>query len=343
MVRSVQKIDNCCHKEVRNFMKTIQVLMSTYNGEKYLNEQIDSIIAQDCENKGLAQVKLLIRDDGSSDSTRNILESYASKYPDIVSWYTDGNKGVIKSFFDLLDSSDEEADYYAFADQDDYWMPEKLSAGIAKIEAMKKESPDIPLLYCCRPKLVDENLVPLVSEIKRPPMRPSFNNALIENIVTGCTIVMDRKLRDVVKANNPEYTVMHDWWFYIIASSFGRVYYDETPYICYRQHGGNEVGTNVSRSKEFKDRVKRFKGNRRNISNQMTEFLRIYENCQKNDIAYKYIGKSNAKECIRLARKLVDSRKSLIARIRLVKGKEAYRQRKMDDRIFKIILLSGSF
>ena len=208
---------------------------------------------------------------------------------------------------------------------------------------MKKESADIPLLYCCRPKLVDENLNPLVSEIKRPPMRPSFNNALIENIVTGCTIVMNRNLRDMVKAAPPRYTVMHDWWFYIIASSFGRVYYDETPHICYRQHGGNEVGTNVSRSKEFKDRVKRFKGNRRNISNQMTEFLRIFENCKKDDIAARYINSDNARECLKLARRLVDSRQSLSARIKLVKSGEAYRQRKMDDLIFKIILLSGSF
>ena len=208
---------------------------------------------------------------------------------------------------------------------------------------MRKSSDNLPLLYCCRPKIVDENLVPLVSEIKRPPMRPSFNNALIENIVTGCTIVMDKKLRDMVKAEPPRYTVRHDWWFYIIASSFGKVYYDETPYICYRQHGGNEVGTNVSRVKEFKDRVKRFKGNRRNISNQMTEFLRIYENCKNDDIAKEYTDSDNARECLSLARRLVDSRKSLPARIKLVKSGEAYRQRKMDDRIFKIILLSGSF
>lgn len=324
-------------------MSTIQVLMSAYNGEKYISEQIDSILAQDCGNKGLANVKLLIRDDGSSDSTRDILEQYVVNYPSQVSWYHGDNKGVIKSFFDLLEKSDDEADYYAFADQDDYWMPEKLSVGIKKIEEMKKDSDDIPLLYCCRPKLVDENLNPLVSEIKRPPMRPSFNNALIENIVTGCTIVMDRNLRDMVKAAPPRYTVMHDWWFYIIASSFGRVYYDETPHICYRQHGGNEVGTNVSRVKEFKDRVKRFKGNRRNISNQMTEFLRIYENCKNDDIAKEYTDSDNARECLSLARRLVDSRKSLPARIKLVKSGEAYRQRKMDDRIFKIILLSGSF
>ena len=105
-------------------MSTIQVLMSAYNGEKYIGEQIDSILAQDCGNKGLADVKLLIRDDGSSDSTRDILEQYVVNYPSQVSWYHGDNKGVIKSFFDLLDKSVDEAAYYAFADQDDYWMPE---------------------------------------------------------------------------------------------------------------------------------------------------------------------------------------------------------------------------
>lgn len=322
-------------------MKTIQVLMSTYNGEKYIKEQVDSILAQDCWEHLDVKPCLLVRDDGSSDATQKILEKYAKQFPEQVCWYQGENIGVIDSFFDLVLHSDESANYYALADQDDYWKPEKLRRGIEAIDKMHNKA--APQLYCCRPQLVDEALQPLVSEIKRPPMRPSFRNALVENIVTGCTIVMNRVLRDMVKENPPRFTVMHDWWFYLVSSCYGEVYYDETSYICYRQHGGNAVGTNVSRWKEFKDRVRRFKGNRRNISNQLLEFLRIYEDRDGAEDKVSCFDEQKAAECLALARRLVDSRGSLWRRICLVTSGVIYRQRKGDDRIFRLILLSGSF
>ena len=112
--------------------------MSTYNGKDYLREQIDSILSQDCEEKADVKLKLLIRDDGSKDGTQEILRKYAAKYPDQVNWYQGENIGVIKSFFDLIEKSDEKADYYAFSDQDDYWHKEKLRAGIEKISTGKR-------------------------------------------------------------------------------------------------------------------------------------------------------------------------------------------------------------
>lgn len=312
-----------------------------------MREQLDSILCQDCEAAGLARVCLLIRDDGSVDGTQKILEEYAVKYPDQVRWYQGENKGVIRSFFDLLLQSDDEAMYYALADQDDYWKSGKLGRGIQVLDEMTEDG--MPHLYCCRPLLVDEELEPLVSEIHRPPMRPAFANALVENIVTGCTIVMDRTLRDMVRRDPPAFTVMHDWWFYLVASCFGQIYYDETPYICYRQHGGNTVGTNVSRWKEFCDRVRRFRGNRRNISNQIEEFLKIYDG-EKEEKGYTLEGGKDeehrtleAEKNLTLARQLIDSRKSLLQRIRLVGSGVVYRQRRGDDRIFRFILLSGSF
>lgn len=322
-------------------MKIIQVLMSTYNGEKYLREQIESILAQDCHM--LAEVRLLVRDDGSTDATRSILEEYAGRYPGQVQWYQGENKGVINSFFDLIIHSDSEASYYALADQDDYWNQDKLSSGITALNSMEGEGH--PKLYCCRPLLVDEELTPLVSEIKRPPMRPSFCNALVENIVTGCTVVMNPTLRDMVSEKPPQFTVMHDWWLYLVAGCFGDIYYDETPHICYRQHGGNAVGTNVSRWKELKDRVRRFRGNRRNISRQVSEFLRLYGDRKPSGDGNgdSRCSKPEAERYLALARRLVDSRKSLGRRIRLVKSGVIYRQRRGDDRIFRLILLSGSF
>jgi glycosyltransferase involved in cell wall biosynthesis len=314
-------------------MKVVQVLMSTYNGEKYLRVQMDSILAQDCDSLSGIKVHLLVRDDGSTDGTKDILEEYAAAYPEQVCWYPGENVGVISSFFDLVAHSDDNVSYYALADQDDYWEPEKLRTGCEYLESLTEDG--IPHLYCCRPKLVDEHLQLLESRIKRPPMRPSFQNALVENIVTGCTIVMNPALRDMVRANPPRYTVMHDWWFYLVASSFGDIYYDETPYIRYRQHGGNTVGTNVSRYREWTDRLRRFKGNRHNISNQLKEFVRIYGSVKtEND---------QAERCIALARQLVDSKQSFVSRVKLVMGGQIYRQRKGDDLIFRLILLSGSY
>lgn len=308
-------------------MKTIQVLMSTYNGEKYIREQLDSILAQDCEQLGLAKVHVLIRDDGSSDKTTEILKQYNQQYPQKIAWYQGGNKGVIKSFFDALMQSSDEADYYAFADQDDSWMADKLSSGIRQLDAAGDK--DKPNLYCGKPRLTDGQLRDLDSQIKRPPMRPSFANALIENVVMGATIVMNPVLRNMVRNDIPEYTTMHDWWFYLVASCFGNVIYDETPHIRYRQHGANEVGQNASYRAELVARLRRFKGNRGKISRQLEEFLRIYG--------------ARGGENIRLAQELLESRSSFRKRWKLVRRKQIYRQRKNDDRIFRLILLSGSF
>ena len=99
--------------------------MSTYNGEKYIKTQLDSILAQDYE-----EIDLLIRDDGSTDSTREILSAYAKKYSSIT-WYSGKNIGVQKSFFDLILKANLERDYYAFADQDDKWLPGKISRAVS--------------------------------------------------------------------------------------------------------------------------------------------------------------------------------------------------------------------
>ena len=158
----------------------IQILMSSYNGIKYIKEQLDSIMAQDCQEKGIAGLFLLVRDDGSTDGTQNVLEQYSEKYPDRIKWFQGSNKGVIKSFFELIANAGN-ADYYALADQDDYWMPSKISTGIKKLKQMEQHSigediitGSIPLLYCCRPLLADERLNPLPVHVDNPEMRPGF-------------------------------------------------------------------------------------------------------------------------------------------------------------------------
>ena len=109
-------------------MEKVQILMSTYYGEKYLREQLDSIIKQT-----YPLINILIRDDGSSDGTLSILKEYAGKY-DHVTYYEGENIGVIQSFLQLLKESDANVNYYAFADQDDVWLPEKIVRAVEKLE-----------------------------------------------------------------------------------------------------------------------------------------------------------------------------------------------------------------
>lgn len=319
--------------------------MSTYNGKDYLREQIDSILAQNCKEQMGVDLKLFIRDDGSKDGTQKILDEYAEKYPDKISWYQGENIGVIKSFFELIEKSDEKAEYYAFSDQDDYWHKEKLSAGIEQIKNMTNDDVKEPLLYCCSQLLVDENLKEIDNTLTRKEKRAGFENAVVENIVTGCTIVMNKTLRDMAKAYQPKFTVMHDWWFYLLASCYGKIYYDKNQYISYRQHGTNTVGYNTSKVKEFKDRVKRFRGNRQNITKQLSEFIRIYKLYKKESDNTLFFD-DEVKRKIRLAYELVKYSKKvkyIPKRVAILKKTGIYRQRKIDNIIFQIILLSGSY
>ena len=320
-------------------MKKLQILMSTYNGKAYLREQLDSVLQQDCKQKGLVKLQLLVRDDGSKDGTQKILQEYAVRYPQEVRWYQGENCGVIQSFFEKIKKT-EKADFYAFSDQDDFWMPDKMSSAIQIIEKYGKNR---PFLYCCRPKLVDAELNAITSAMKRPAMRPSFGNALLENIVTGCTAVMNEELRALVAVRFPQFTVMHDRWFYLAASCFGRVYYDETPHICYRQHGGNVVGVNSGRWKEFYGRLRLFWGKRHDISRQAEEFIKIFGALPEREDLKEYRGDAKSASCLKLAKELVEGRKGFSKRLRLVKGKRLFRQRGMDDFIFRMLILLGIY
>lgn len=321
----------------------VQILMAAYNGEKYLAEQLDSILNQDFAKDEANELTVLIRDDGSSDGTLSILEDYKEKYS-AISYYTGSNLGVIKSFFELMQKADSDADYYALSDQDDYWMPEKISCAVAKLRQMEEDLPkegqgkdieDYPLLYCSKVQLADEKLNYLESDIKRPPYRASFGNAVVENICTGCTAVMNAALLSYCAKIPPNFTVMHDWWLYLTASALGAVYFDETPHILYRQHGGNVVGTKTSRLEELKMRLSRFASTRNNISRQLADWYRICRQQKKEEqlsAAYKQI-----------IHMILKGKKNVRFRIRMMKNKDIYRQRKMDDLIFRFIFLTGSY
>lgn len=225
----------------------VLVLVSTYNGEKYLNQQLDSILGQ----QGV-EPSVLVRDDGSSDKTIQILEEYAKRYPGFQ-YYQGTNAGPCMSFFDLLKHA-EGFDYYAFSDQDDVWDNDKLISAIHYIE---KEPKSIPVLYCSNLKVVDEDL-----NFCRTAHSLSYNTknryaGLVDFFAVGCTEVFNQKAADFTKEHIRKDCLMHDSWLFMICNFFGRVIYDADAHINYRQHGHNVVGTNKDWKSKLNARIKR--------------------------------------------------------------------------------------
>lgn len=219
-------------------MKKIEVLMSTYNGEKYIREQIDSILHQ----SGVS-VHILVRDDGSSDSTKSILNEYQAKGQ--LKWYEGENIGAKYSFLDVLQNA-EEAEYYAFSDQDDVWLPNKIKEALNKIEMYQEEQ---PILYYSETMQVDNQL--RKTNYQFHSGKPyKFGQILIKNHASGCTMVFNRTLQQLIKKQDYrqlENIPYHDHWIYMVCLACGgKVIYDSESYILYRQHNQNVIGANRS-------------------------------------------------------------------------------------------------
>lgn len=273
----------------------VTVLMSTYNGEMFLREQIESILCQKDIN-----VRLIIRDDGSKDHTVDILKEYQKK--GILTWYSGKNLKTARSFLNLIDESRDD-DYYAFSDQDDVWLNQKLKRAISYLE---KINPKLPALYAGNYTLTDEKLNKLSSSV-RHVTTTTLANAIVCSCCTGCTMVFNRQLRDLIKKYDvPKYIYMHDDWIHKVCLSVGgKVIYDSKPMLLYRQHGDNVDGGIHS----FKDKVLKVISDssekKHLMSTQLQEILSLY----------KDIIPSNNKFLIEKALKL--GRGNLIERLKL--------------------------
>lgn len=220
--------------------KSVAVLLSTYNGEKYLKAQIESILSQTGVN-----VKLYIRDDGSVDDTLDILDRYsANTNVCILNSESDENLGPAMSFMKLIDEISGTEEYYAFADQDDVWKKEKLSRAVKMLGSAKR-----PKLYASNQTLVDSEMNSLGSRYdKRVPT--DLFNIIDKNYLAGCTMVMTKALFQKIKDNRQPTELiksrMHDTWVASVAACIGSIIYDEESYIYYRQHDDNVVGAKES-------------------------------------------------------------------------------------------------
>ena len=252
-------------------MKLI-VLMSTYNGEKYIRDQLDSLLRQT-----LRPDLIYIRDDGSKDDTVAILEEYASEYP-FIEYYSGKNKGPAKSFWELICNC-EDADYYALCDQDDVWFEDKLEVAV---NALEKEDNNIPLLYCSRYTLTDGNLSPINSDVSSLYSFSDFPHALLYHTAPGCTFVYNHAARKKIMQYDveKEYCLIHDAIIHKVVTMFGKMILDKDSHMYYRQHGNNEIGMNANVVKVFLGRVNRFlNGKIRNYrSKTARSLLNVYGN-----------------------------------------------------------------
>lgn len=235
--------------------KSVCILLSTYNGALYLSDLLDSVLKLDTNN-GTIDIQLFVRDDGSTDETINILKEYADKGCLTLADYGRPNMGFAKSFSWLIKNAPS-ADYYAFCDQDDIWLPKKITNAV---EALEREDGTIPLLYSTNLIVVDKQLKELTRDTHIHMSKNSstqFEENVLQNNVYGCTIVFNNVLRQLYESVPSDEVRAHDYLLTILATGLGKFVFEENPQLLYRQHENNTVGfykgslTNIIRSIKF--------------------------------------------------------------------------------------------
>lgn len=222
----------------------IAICLSTYNGAKYLNEQLLSLTKTSLP---LSQLALIVRDDGSQDESYSILQDFSKNTSLHVIFLEDSsNLGIKKSFeFLMQESLKLSVKYIMFCDQDDIWFDNKIEKTYIKMKSLEKEYPQQPLLVHSDLTVVDLNLSVLSPSFWKyqniNPKKDSLNRLLLHNTVTGCTLMINRLLAEKVK-NIPKEAIMHDWWIALVATTFGKISYIDAPLMFYRQHGSNDTG-----------------------------------------------------------------------------------------------------
>ena len=246
----------------------VNILMGCYNGAKYIAEQLDSIEAQTHKNWCV-----YASDDGSADGTLDILKAYQVKWGSNKLVIHQGPcNGFAQNFLSMACNPKIVADYYAFCDQDDIWLHEKLTAAI-HFFSMKDSS--VPYIYGGRATYVDMNLKKTgASSIFTYPT--SFNNALVQNVAGGNTMIFNNAAKTLLTKVGIVDVVAHDWWLYIlIAGCGGRMHYDSRPYILYRQHPGALIGANNTLRCQFIRFVKLLKGEYKRWNNRNIGALKL--------------------------------------------------------------------
>lgn len=219
----------------------IDILMATYNGEKYIEEQIISILKQ-----SVCDWNLIIQDDCSNDKTVDIIKKYAERYPDKIKYYLRKHQSgsAYKNFFSMIKYSN--AEYVMFADQDDVWKEDKIESTLQCMKSLEKKYYDVPLLVYTDFIPVNKNLQPIgiswIEESQHSESACKKEHIIVDNIGAGCTMMFNGLLRDKLHTL-PDWCIMHDYWVALVAAFFGKISYLDKKTILYRQHESNVMGT----------------------------------------------------------------------------------------------------
>ena len=250
---------------------TVAVFMSTYNGEEYLTEQIESLKKQED-----VELKLLVRDDGSKDKTREILKKYQDQ--GVLKFYTGPNMGYAKSFMDLVNQP-VKADYYAFCDQDDVWLPEKLSAAIHKIKKIEPKEAG-PILYTSALQRVDRNL-DLLPKQEFKNLKLTLGAEFTRHRLAGCAFVFNNELRNLlIKAGDCDGVyISHDKLTTMLCIACkGTVIFDSNSYIFFRRHGDNASPDGIGTKEKILKDIHHFTSHRSHAPKLAGFILHKYKN-----------------------------------------------------------------
>lgn len=294
----------------------VQILLSTYNGEKYVEQLLDSLV-----NQEYVDISILIRDDGSTDGTLSIIENYLDSHKDVEIFLNRGkNIGYQKSFFELVKLAGN-ADYYAFCDQDDYWLSDKMYSAV---KLLRMEDNSIPLLYTSNVITVDSNLQPLNKNLFKENRVLDVFESFQKSILPGCTFVFNDNARKVISRYDG-YCESHDWAIYCICNTLGKVIFDNNPKILYRLHGNNTIGQSSNELNEFFVKVRRFfKESKCTRSKFARDFYKTYEEEIESEEVKKFLyNLSNYKDFFRSKISLLTSNKlkGMITKIYFVLNK----------------------
>lgn len=220
-------------------MAEVDILLAAYNGEKFIAEQLDSIINQTFKN-----FRIIIRDDGSNDNTPAIIEDYAEKYPGIIEVIHDNVicRNAAKNFFELIKHA--RANYIMFSDQDDFWLENKIQVTLECMKNTERNNPGMPVLAFTGLQAVDADLNAINEFVPLDINAPKYNSLVSmfeENFVSGCTEMINKSLYENI-GEYDELITMHDWWTALYARACGVIAYVPEATMLYRQHEDNTIG-----------------------------------------------------------------------------------------------------
>lgn len=301
----------------------ILVLLSTFNGQKYIQEQLDSIARQDID----ATIDIMVRDDGSKDQTIEVLKQWKQSHSLHMDIYQEENVGVNKSFFTLINYA-EHHDFYAFCDQDDIWLEDKLSSAISKIQDIQT-----PVLYggCSYLWNLTEGKFGTTTKQER---EITLLNTIVQNFLPGHAQVFNHELLKLLK-NTPDIQniYVYDAWVTNMAMTYGQIIFDNEPHTLYRQHENNVLGYAGKQGllSWMKERLKRIKNDEAiRFAKQVQHFYSLH---------HQSMNEKERKEIYNFLNK----QKNVFTRLHFILTTKMYRQNKVQTLLFKLLYLVGGY